>query len=222
MARKKKTPTAPAPLPPLVRVAVYPPKDTEPEAMCTLANKCLAGGTANPTTIGTSPFLPPMSTAVAAVTLEIPLANAGSVVAKSNLLAGTRKLHGTIMAHAGWIDSNMLGMAPADAAAYAVSAGLTTAKSGTHSTIAEMGVKNGAAGSLLLIAEFPNTEGRCLSFTEYSVDGEKTWTRGSDTELSRVNLPLVFTAGQSVAVRLRMFLRGTGYTPWAIFTMIVA
>jgi hypothetical protein len=222
MTRKKKTPTAPAPLPPAVHVAVYPPKETESEEMCTLANKCLAGGTANPTTIGTSPFLAPMSAAVAAVTLEIPLANAGSVVAKSNLLAGTRKLHGTIMAHAGWVDSNMLGMAPADAAAYAVAAGLTTAKSGAHPAILEMGVENGPVGSLLLIAEFPNTEGRCLSCTEFSIDGEKTWTRGPDTERSRVNLPLLFTVGQSVVVRLRMFLRGTGYTPWSVFTMTVA
>jgi hypothetical protein len=78
MARKKRTPTAPAPLPAAVRVAVHPPKESEPEAMCTLASTCLAGGTANPTTIGLSPFLAPMGTAVAAVQLEIPLANGGS------------------------------------------------------------------------------------------------------------------------------------------------
>jgi hypothetical protein len=219
---RKKTPTAPAPLPPAVRVAVHPPKETEPQEMCTLANTCLAAGTANPTTIGLSPFLAPMGTALAVVVLDIPLANGGSVVAKSSLLAATRKLHGTIMGHASWIDSNMVGMTPADAAAYAVSAGFTTSKVGQRPAITEMAVKNGPVGSLLLIGEFPNTEGRCLCCTEYSTDGEKTWTRGPDTELSRVSLPLVFTAGQSVAVRLRMFVRGTGYTPWAVSTMTVA
>lgn len=219
---KKRTAVAPAPLPPTVRVAVHPPKDTDPEGMCVLANKCTAAGTANPTTIGLSPFLAPMATAVAAVQLDIPLADGGSTVAKSNLLAATRKLKGTIMGHAGWIDSNMVGMLPADASAYAVLAGFTTAKAGHHPAITTMGVKNGPVGSLLLIAEFPDTDGRCLSCTEYSVDGEKTWTRGADTELSRVDLPLVFTAAQSVVVRLRMYLRGTGYTPWATFTMTVA
>ena len=84
-----------------------------------------------------------------------------------------------------------------------------------------MGVTNGPMGSLQLQCEFPDPEGRCLSCTEYSTDGEKTWTRGPDTEKSHVDLPLMFTAGQTVAVRLRQFIRGTGYTPWAIFTMIV-
>jgi hypothetical protein len=36
-----------------------------------------------------------------------------------------------------------------------------------------------------------------------------------------VNLPLVFTAGQAVAVRMRQFIRGTGYTPWVVVPMIV-
>jgi hypothetical protein len=144
------------------------------------------------------------------------------VVAKSTLLAATRKLHGTIMGHAGWIDANMVGMTPADAAAYAVTAGFTTSRARQRATITEMQVKNGPAGSLLLIAEFPNTAGRCLGCTEYSTDGEKTWTRGPDTELNRVNLPLVFTAGQSVVVRLRMFLRGTGYTQWVVSTVTIA
>ncbi len=36
-----------------------------------------------------------------------------------------------------------------------------------------------------------------------------------------MDLPLVFTAGQTVAVRLRQFVRATGYTPWVVFTLIV-
>jgi hypothetical protein len=84
-----------------------------------------------------------------------------------------------------------------------------------------MAVKNGPTGSLLLQCELPNSDGRCLSCTEYSTDSEKTWTRGPDTEKSRLDLPLVFTAGQTVSVRLRQFVRATGYTPWVVFTMIV-
>ncbi len=220
--RKKRTPTAPAPLPPAVRVAIRPPPDTEPEAMCTLANKCIAAGTAYPATIGTSPYLAPMATAVAAVVTELPVADGGSLVAKSTLLAATRKLHSTIMGHGGWIDANMANMTPADAAAYAASAGFSTAKTAKRPKITEMRARNGAAGSLLLTAEFPSPPGRLLCCIEYSTDGEKTWTRGTDTELNHVDLPLVFTAGQSVVVRLRMFLRGAGYTQWAVFPMTVA
>jgi len=218
---KKKTPNAPPPLPPAVRAAVHPPKESEPAAMCTLADKCIAAGVANPTTIGLSPFLPPMVTANTAVKAEIPAANGGSLTAKATLLAGTRKLHAGIMGHAGWIDSQMAGMTPADASAYAVLAGLTASKATTRTGITAMGVTNGPVGSLLLHCEFPNPAGRCLSCTEYSTDSEKTWTRGPDTEKSRVDLPLVFTAGQAVVVRMRQFIRGTGYTPWVIVPMIV-
>jgi hypothetical protein len=221
MAKKKTTPNAPPPLPPAVRVAVHPPKETEPDQMCTLADKCTAAGANNPTTIGTSPFLAAVTAGSAAVKLDIPLANGGSQVAKASLLAATRKLHGAIMAYGGWVDSQMLTMTPADAAAFAVSAGLTTSKIGTHTGITAMAVKNGPVGSSLLICEFPSPAGRCLCCPEYSVDGQKTWIRGVDTETNHVDLPLVFTAGQTVNVRLRMFLRGTGYTPWDIFTIIV-
>jgi hypothetical protein len=218
---KKKAPNAPPPLPPAVRVAVHAPSLTEPEAMCTLADKCIAAGTANPGTIGSSPYLPPIVTADAVVKAAIPTASGGTLVAKANLLAGTRQLRTNIMAHAGWIDSQMASMTPAAASAYAVSAGFTVAKAVTHSAITAMSVTNGPAGSLLLQCAFPDPQGRCLSCTEYSTDGEKTWTRGPDTEKSHVDLPLVFTAGQTVEVRLRQFLRGSGYTPWEIFTMIV-
>lgn len=218
---KKKTPNAPPPLPPAVRVAVHPPKPTEPLAMCTLADKCIAAGTANPTTIGLSPFLPPLGVAVAAVKTEIPAANGGTLTAKATLLAGTRKLHAGIMGHAGWIDNQMASMTPADASAYAVLAGFTASKTGTHSGITAMGVKNGPVGSLLVRCELPNPVGRCLSCTEYSTDSEKTWTRGPDTEKSHVDLPLVFTAGQTVTVRMRQFIRGTGYTPWVVCSIVV-
>ncbi len=36
-----------------------------------------------------------------------------------------------------------------------------------------------------------------------------------------MHLPLVFTSGQSVAIRLRQFIRATGYTPWVVCTTIV-
>jgi hypothetical protein len=36
-----------------------------------------------------------------------------------------------------------------------------------------------------------------------------------------VDLPLVFAAGQAVAVRLRQLIRGSGYTQWAVFPMSV-
>ncbi len=142
-------------------------------------------------------------------------------MAKAALLAATKRLHKAIMAHASWVDSQMAAMTPADASAYAVLAGFTAAKRVSHAGITAMGVKNGPVGSLLLLCEFPNPPGRCLSCTEYSTDSEKTWTRGPDTEKSRVTLPAIFTAGQTVSVRLRQFIRGSGYTPWEVFTLIV-
>jgi hypothetical protein len=36
-----------------------------------------------------------------------------------------------------------------------------------------------------------------------------------------VDLLLVFTAGQTVAVCLRQLVRATGVAPWVVFTMIV-
>jgi hypothetical protein len=218
---KKNVPNAPPPLPPAVRVAVHPPKDSEPAAMCTLGDKCIAAGTANPSTIGLSPFLPPLAAINTAVKAEIPAANGGTLTAKASLLAGTKKLHSGIMAHAAWVDSQMAGMASADASAYAVLAGFTASKTSARTGITAMVVKNGPVGSLLLQCEFPNPDGRCLSFTEYSTDSEKTWTRGPDTERSRVYLPLVFTAGQTVSVRMRQFVRATGYTPWVVVTTLV-
>jgi hypothetical protein len=218
---KRKTPNAPPDLPPAVRVAVHPPRNTEPELMCTLGDKCIAAGAANPSTIGTSPYLAPLAAANTAVKAAIPAANGGSQVAKAALLAATKKLHAAIMAHASWVDNQMAEMTPADASAYAVTAGFTAAKAGARLPITAMAVKNGPVGSLVLQCEFPDPPGRCLSCTEYSTDQEKTWTRGPDTEKSHVDLPLVFTAGQTVAVRLRQFIRGSGYTPWAVFTVIV-
>ena len=218
---KKKAPNAPPPLPPAVRVAVHPPRHNEPAAMCTLADKCITAGAANPTTIGLSPALPPLVTANDAVKAEIPAASGGSLTAKATLLAGTRKLHASIMEHAGWVDRQMAGMTPADASAYAVLAGFTASKAATHPGITAMSVKHGPVGSLLLQCEFPNPAGRCLSCTEYSTDAEKTWTRGPDTEKSKVDLPLVFTAGQTVSVRLRQFIRGSGYTPWVVCSIVV-
>lgn len=218
---RKRTQNVPPPLPAAVRVAVHAPRETAPDEMCKLGDRCVAGGVANPKTVGQSPFLPPVITGLAAVREDIPAADGGSVVARSNLLAGTRKLHGAIMAHAGWVDTQMLDMTPADAAAYAVAAGFTTAKVSARTGILAMEVKNGPKGSLLLLCDFPNPPGRCMSFTEYSVDDEKSWTRGPDTELSHVALPAIFATGQAVAVRLRQYLRGTGYTPWVVFKMNV-
>jgi hypothetical protein len=208
-------------LPPAVRVAVHPPRWSEPAKMCTLGDKCIAAGTANPGTIGLAPYLAPLVAANAAVKAAIPAANDGGTTAKTALRAVTKKLHSGIMAHAGWVDRQMADMTPADAAAYAVLAGFTSAKQGTHLGITTMAVKNGPVGSSLVTCEFPNTPGRILSCTEYSVDGEKTWTRGPDTETSHVDLPLVFTGGQTVAVRMRQFLRGSGYGPWEVFRIMV-
>src|ERR1700679_1755212 len=73
----KRTKEAPAPLPPVVRIKVDPPKDTESAEMTLLADGCIQGGTNFPTTIGTSPFLPAMTTQNAAVKLQMPIAKDG-------------------------------------------------------------------------------------------------------------------------------------------------
>jgi hypothetical protein len=189
--------------------------------MCALGDKCIAACNANPGTLGKSPALPALVAADTAAKAAITPAAGGDEAAKAALLAATRKLHKAIMTHGAWVDGEMSTMTPADASAYAVLAGFTAAKVGARPAITAMAVKNGPVGSLLLQCEFPNPPGRCLSCTEYSTDQEKTWTRGPDTEKSHVDLPLVFTAGQTAAVRLRQFIRGSGYTPWAVFTVIV-
>ena len=216
----KRTKEAPAPLPPVVRVKVNPPKDTDSAGMTALADSCIKGGTDFPTTIGISPFLPAMTTENAAVKLQMPNAKDGGVSANATLLTLTRTLKGSIMGHGAWLNSQMLNMTAAAASAYSVNAGLTTAKTpGHHDLVVADTVKNGPAGSLLLTAWFISAPGRVLSCVEYSTDGQKTWSRGTDTEVNHVNLPLVFTVGQAVAVRTRRFMRGTGYTPWLIFEM---
>jgi hypothetical protein len=218
---KKKTSTALPPQPHTVRVAVHAPQERDPAGLCTLGNKCIAGGTSNPKTIGLSPYLPQVATGVATVQPLIEPASRGGVVEKANLRAAAKVLRTAILGHGGWVDNAVRGMSAADGQAYAVAAGFTTVKAGHHPVITAPGVKHGPVGSGIIECEFPNPAGRCLCCSEYSLDGEKSWIRGPDTEKSHMSLP-PFTLGQSVVVRLRMFLRGTGYTPWVSFTIVAA
>lgn len=216
---KKKTSTALPPEPHTVRVAVHAPKVSDAAGLCTLGNKCIAGGAANPKTIGLSSYLPQITTGVSTVQPLIEPASGGGLVERANLRAAAKVLRTAIVGHGAWVDNQVRGMSAADGQAYAVAAGFTTVKTGQRTPITAPGVTHGRVGSGVIECEFPNPKGRCMCFTEYSLDSEKTWTRGPDTETSHVSLP-PFPLGQSVVVRLRMFLRGTGYTPWVSFTII--
>jgi hypothetical protein len=204
---------------PTVRVAMHAPGLHEPELMVTFGVKCLAGGTANPTTIGTSPYLPPIQAEVTAVNALVAPAAGGATTSKTNLRAGTSKLFGAIKAHASWVGIQILPMAAAEAQAYVIAAGFTPAKIGTHPAT-DLEVTQGKPGSGIIHASFDNPPGRVMGFVEYMLPGTTAWIRGEDTDLSHIDLPPL-TPGETIQVRLRLFIHGEGYTPWTLFSIIV-
>jgi hypothetical protein len=102
---KKKTSTALPPEPHTVRVAVHAPKVSDAAGLCTLGNKCIAGGAANPKTIGLSSYLPQITTGVSTVQPLIEPASGGGLVERANLRAAAKVLRTAIVGHGAWVDN---------------------------------------------------------------------------------------------------------------------
>jgi hypothetical protein len=68
--------------------------------------------------------------------------------------------------------------------------------------------------------DLPKLPGLVMWFSEVSTDGGKTFMPAIDTENRKGDIKGL-TSGQTVTVRLRAFVRGTGYTPWTTLSVLV-
>ncbi len=217
--KKQRRRRAATPRPPSKpRLAVKAPPVHDAEAMGTFGNKLTAAADANPTVIKSPPAVPLLKTALGTLATAIVAAEGGPDAAQTALLTASGKVHDLAVQHASWIQGGANEMSPADAVSYITLAGFQVAKNPQRTPITSPQVTNGAPTTLQF--ELPKVPGALMWFTEVSLDGGKTYTRTIDTEKrsgSITGLP----SGQTVSVRLRAYVRGSGYTPWMMFTLVV-
>ncbi len=68
--------------------------------------------------------------------------------------------------------------------------------------------------------ELPRVTGAIMWFTQLSTDGGKTFVEGIDTEKRSGDFTGLISA-QTIIVRVRAFVRGSGYTPWTTLSIVV-
>ncbi len=145
-------------------------------------------------------------------------AEGGSDAAQTALQSAAIGMRDTIGQHAAWIQSEANKKAPPDALNYIITAGFQVAKKGQRTKITAPEVTNGGPG--VVHFEVPATPGALMWFTEVSLDSGKTYARTVDTEHVKGDITGL-PSGQSVMVRLRTYVRGSGYTPWTTATIVV-
>jgi hypothetical protein len=204
--------------PPKVRVAVKAPSETDGEGMATFGNKLVAAADGNPTLFVSPTAIPLLKTALATLGLAITAAQGGPDAAQTALLAASTKVHQIIQQHASWVQSGANSLAPADAVNFITSAGFQVAKTAQRVPLSSPEITNGAP--TVIHFQCPSIPGAVMWFTEISTDGGKTFVRSVDTEHVKGDLTGL-TSGQSVTVRLRAFVRGTGYTSWTVLPIVV-
>ena len=208
-----------APKPPRrVRVAKKTPRITDPVGMATFGNKLTAAGTAHPTLFGGSSALPLLTAALLILGSAIVTAQGGSDSAQSALLTASSKVHDIIDQHAAWIQGAADALPSTDAATFITTAGFQVAKAAQRVALTAPELTNGVP--TVVHFQLPSIAGAIMWFTEISVDGGKTFTGSVDTEHVKGDITGL-TSGQSVIVRLRAYVRGTGYTPWTDLPIIV-
>lgn len=204
--------------PPRVRVAVKAPPVHDAEAMATFANKLTGAADAAPTVFVSPPYVAPLKTASAALSLAIIAAQGGPDAAQSALVTATTKVLQLIGAHAAWVQVGADALPSADAISYITTAGLQVAKRAQRIPLSAPELTNGAP--TVVHFELPPTPGAIMWFTEISVDGGKTFVRSVDTEHLKGDITGL-TSGQSINVRVRAYVRGRGYTTWTVLPIVV-
>jgi hypothetical protein len=110
------------------------------------------------------------------------------------------------------------GEAPADAINFITLCGFQVAKSPQRRTLTAPELSNLAPA--VVHFDLPKIAGAIMWFTEVSTDGGKTYVRSVDTELSKGDITGL-PSGQTVNVRLRPYVRGTGYQQWTVLSITV-
>jgi hypothetical protein len=216
--KKTRTRKATPKPPPRIRVAVKAPPVHDAEAMATFGNKLTAAAAANTALFVNPPYIPQLTAAIVVLTAAIVAAQGGTDAAQSALVTATTKVKGLIEQHASWVQGGANGLASADAVSFITTAGFQVAKKPqrAHRTAPEL--SNG--GPTVVHFEFPPIPGAIMWFTEISSDGGKTFVRSVDTEHLKGDITGL-TSGQSITVRVRAFVRGSGYAPWTVLSLVV-
>lgn len=209
----------PIPKPPIKqRIAVKAPPVRDAEAMSTFGNKLTAAADANPALFVSPPYVPQLKTGVAALANAIVAAQGGTDAALSAVLTASSKVHDLIKQHAAWVQAGANNLAPADAATFITTAGFQVARKGQRVALTSPEVTNGTP--TVVHFALPPTPGAIMWFTEVSTDGGKTYVRSVDTEHLKGDITGL-VSGQSVFVRVRAYVRGSGYTAWTTLPIVV-
>ena len=212
--RRKAIPKPPST--PRVKVGAPPLHDSE--GMATKANQLIAVADASPTVYGSSPAIPLLKTAAGTLGSAITTAEGGSDAAQTALWNATKKARDLIMQHAAWVQTGSNALTPADAVSFIVAAGFQVAKKPQRVSVTSPEVTNGAPG--VVHFALPRIAGAIMWFSEISTDGGKTFVRSVDTEKRKGDITGL-PSGQTVTIRLRAFVRGSGYAPWTTLTIVV-
>jgi hypothetical protein len=204
--------------PATVHLAVKAPPVRDVGGVSALGSKLTAASDANPTVFVNPPNIAPLKAALIVLAAAIVTAQGGTDAALTALLTASGKVRDLIKQHAAWVQGGANALTPADAVSFITLAGFQVAKKPQRATRSAPELSNGAPTVLHL--EFPAILGAIMWFTEVSTDGGKTFARTVDTEHLKGDITGL-TSGQTVTVRVRAYVRGSGYTTWTLLSIIV-
>jgi hypothetical protein len=186
--------------------------------MATFGNKLTAAYDANTTLFANAPYIAPLKGALLVLAGAITAAQGGPDAAQTALLTASTKVKNFIDQHASWVQGGANALAPADAISFITTAGFQVAKTHQRTAKTAPAITNGA--STVVHFELPPLPGAIMWFIQTSTDDGKTFVSAIDTERLKGDLTGL-TSGQSIIVRFRAFVRGSGYTTWTERTIIV-
>jgi hypothetical protein len=160
----------------------------------------------------------PLKSAVSVLSTAIVAAEGGTDAAQASLLSATTKVHDLIMQHAHWVQAGANALAPAEAMTFITAAGFQVAKKSQRAPRTAPELSN--AAPTVVHFDLPSIPGAVMWFTEISTDGGQTFTRSVDTDNLKGDITGL-SSGQTVTVRLRAYVRVTGYTPWTTLSIVV-
>lgn len=217
--KKKTRKRQPLPKPPArPRLAVNAPPLRDAEGMASLGDKLVTAAEGHTGMFVNPPNIPPLKTAIGLLRPAIVAADGGSDAQQSALLTATTKVHGQIVLHAAWVQAGANALPPVDAATFITTAGFPLMKKGQRANRTAPELTN--KGPAVVHFDLPTLPGAMMWFSEVSLDGGKTYTRAVDTEHIKGDITGL-PSGQLVWIRLRAYVRGSGYTPWTILSIIV-
>ncbi len=218
-AKRKQRRRVAAPRPPSApRVAINAPPLQDAEGMSVLAGKLVAAAAANTSLFVNPPYLGALTTANATLGAAITSAQGGTDAEQSTLYGDTKKVRDVIKQHAAWVQGGANVLAGSDAVSFITTAGFQVAKNPHRVVVTSPQLTNGVP--TVVHFELPRIAGAIMWFTQLSTDGGKTFAEGIDTE-KRSGDFTGLTSAQIVTVRVRAFVRGSGYTPWTTLSIVV-